>query len=345
MLTSSETRFCSSRHIVGVIAPVLALFVTPQVADAQTCPSSTTTWTVSGTLGSGQSTGYLPTNIQACELLSVQLTISAPSGISWSLAYYQDPPAPTALLSEGEICGSSCTYTLPEDLNGKYPATLGLYSRPSLVRLRNGFSYNQATYSLTFTRTPRPGYNTGGTDFDTATLLPMGLTTVKATLSPSENGPNTGSGQFFRLTLPQGGMLSLSGFAHRWFGFNSGLSVKLYDANRQQLQLLVNSMASAPDADPFSSPIFVNNGATPAQFYLKIASGAYLLHDVVMRVDATSSTLNSLTLKLDAFIKYEWIFHPSFVDLIFEGDNRGFQVLGRRIPVSDAVRSPQPSSQ
>lgn len=218
-------------------------------------------------------------------------------GVAWSMEYRGDLNQVLPHHSENGSCYTSCTYSLPLAIP-TFPATLGMATRPQYVKIKSGVG--SATYTINFTRTPRPGYNTGGTSFANATVLPTAVSTIKATLHPSESGspPNSPpGGQYFRVTIPQGGMISLNGYAHRWAGFNSAMVADLYNASQVNLTTLVFATASAPTADPFVSSVYTNTGPA-ADFYLKIFSPQYLLHDTVMQVEVTPS--RTLTLFLDS---------------------------------------------
>ena len=325
----------TSGPLIVTVNGIASNGVTFAPVSVKPCPSGPTTVPYTGSLDSGASR-TIDVSLAPCETLTTSLTLNPPaSGIAWAVKFLNE--SSEWLDQDQGTCYSDCSQMVPRPTNGVIPATKGVRGRPAKIQLFNSYSYPVAvSYTLTVTKTPRPGYNLGGTSPATAALLSTTLpTTIRASLAPIETETG-GSAQYFKVRLWPGGTITVSGTVHRWAGYGTSFQVRVLNANLQIVSYLAGAAAYAPNPTPIDPGTFTYIGETAADFYVKVASANDLLHDVTMSIAMTidghtSTTLAGFRLTMNAFAPYNYISdpHPIF------GSNRILETDGNNRPFSE----------
>jgi hypothetical protein len=253
----------------------LLLLASTEASAQPSCPSASTA-VYSGDLGLNQS-ATINIDLQPCETVKVTLDgigSTHPNG-SAGIEYKIRNSSAQVLTFKSSQCGTSCSWVLPDPPvhypGGILPGTRGAAGLAKDVVVTvwgfNWFGGPTAHYTLTVIRTPRPGYNLGGTGFSDALQL-------------SDEIPQYGSvhkwepGQFYKLHINSGEQIYVSGQA---LGKKLGTLFKmsLYDSNQQLVFTLLNlAVWDTPkyfpsDGQAPSSYVYKHNGAS-GDFVLKV---------------------------------------------------------------------------
>jgi hypothetical protein len=239
---------------------------------AQTCPSSivvepTITDTV---VGNHTNPPYwFATPLLPCESVSIQLTCPTCStpGPNMSLDLYDS--ANNWLDGNYFLCGSGCSYTVPTTgewttLGSPYPAMVGgggTAGTPAYVDVHLGYGAASVAFELSVTRTPRPGYNTGGTNFANAPIITAGS---------MQYGSLDGSGQFYKIHIGAGEAAYVVGQVSA----HANLYVELFDPGQNSIgyywELPVSGTQDYPALGASASPETWTNPGAAGDFYLEL---------------------------------------------------------------------------
>jgi len=258
-----------------------ALFVClASVAGAQGyCPDAAAADVASGDIAANASV-TIQLTLQPCETVvyAMQTTTAAQYGASISAKFYNSSGA--ELFSDSWFMNRSLSVTLPRvaPYMVPYRGTLGAAGRPARVVLR---SLNYAiSYSLVATRTPRAGYNVGGTGMADAPLI--GLSQAQhGTIHPFEGAQSNLAGQWYKVALSPGQAIYLTGTALGHASYGGNLAIQLYDPNGVYVRDLVNVAAYGQVSFPSASQlrVYVHGGTQAATYFLRVYAPVWVCHD------------------------------------------------------------------
>jgi len=145
-------------------------------------------------------------------------------------------------------------------------------------------------HTVTATRTPRPGYNRGGTEFSNAFVVPSLPNTYSGSIHHFEL-----RGQYYKIHLEGRQAFCLTGHALGHTLWAPNFRIELYDVAQTKITDLVN--ISPNGLEEFTSNIYTNPSTSPADFYLRARSLLEPTHDfemtiapVKVEIDKTSSS-------------------------------------------------------
>lgn len=272
---------------------------------AENCPDSQTVIGPTDYFHSGNALTTIDVPLVACELLTVEVVVEAPpGGVSANVEYrtiqnvwmFQTP----------SLCYATCTIG-PVVI----PMTRGVNWRPNKIVL-SSWSIDQTKFTVTLTKTPRPGYNTGGTGPTSAPLFSV-PTTVYGTLHGSET-ESQGSGQFFKVRLAPGESIRVFGTAHNWGGYSTFFQVDLFDAAYALIGPLGWWGIPEGNPTPFESSTYTHTGATTADFYIKASAAQNYVHDLVMTLERAVGNPGPGYTRLKLFLDINGNFDPASPD-------------------------------
>ena len=295
--TAPEASRDRCHHIsrIGLLlAAAILLVMAPARVQAQVCPLAPITQTVSGQSTTAQSRTYTFAGISPyiplapCETVVVRLDGSAGGP---NMGLYLKNADHQVLDQTTFVCGSSCSYEVPAVASlvaYPYPGTRGTGGLPAEVEVWVGYGNSQpsVTFTLTITRIPRQGYNTGGIGFSDAPLIDPGVTQY-GSVHPNEPG------QFYKVHLNAGQSMYVTGqvtgatMYQPWFG------IQLFNASQGSLLYLVSMLAGGTKVFPAqdTNPTIYTNSGAAADFYLKVWSAYNLVQDFQFRVESPRLTL------------------------------------------------------
>jgi hypothetical protein len=259
--------------IFGLIVIIFGLIVGSATASAQTpsCPSSTAA-TLTGTVGPDSDVA-VPINLAPCETVSVQIDISDSPPAYPYLSFTMYDAVGDSIYSNGWTTDSgSQLHPFGAPWIPPWRGTRGMEGLPLRGTFHVGYTYfgRLVNYTITVTKMPRPGYNLGGTGFDNATLIPVGLR-YYGSLVPAE------AGQFYRVHLEAGETITVSGFAEGHPSYGSYFSITLFDPSRQPISPdLMDVAAYGPVY--FTGGTYTNTGGA-GDFYVRIKTTYWPTHD------------------------------------------------------------------
>jgi len=194
--------------------------------------------------------------------------------------------------------------------------TRGYQGLPVTGELEVGYTFfgRPVNYTITVRKSPRHGYNLGGTGFDNAPMISAG-DRYFGSLVPAEPG------QFYKIHLEPNESIYLTGVAQGHQSFGSFFTIDLFDSSQQPVTNLVALAAYGIVGFP-SSTTYVNNTGAAADYYLVVKTSYFPTHDFQFVVN----TPLVMHLTLNAFLPYDNISDPHPIsghDRVFEGDGGG----------------------
>ena len=138
-------------------------------------------------------------------------------------------------------------------------------------------------YNFTITRTPRPGYNTGGYDFSSAPLISLPAT-YRGSLRDGRNVTPADRGQYFKIHLSGGQSIQASGTVTQNTQYGTNFEVDIYDANQQ----LVRGgwvFTGTYGVQDYTSQPFTNPNPTSADFYVRAWSYTHPTRDFSLNIN------------------------------------------------------------
>jgi hypothetical protein len=262
-----------SRPVVVGVLLTLVLTVASAAEARQSCPAASSTQ-YSGTLTLKKPVTY-SIDLEPCQTVVVLVTASA-SNHQWgngNIHFQIRNSASQELAWTQVVCGKSCNTSvpLPTAVAGHpMPGTRGTEGLAKDIVITatifNFFGGPTASYTLTVNKSPRPGYNTGGTGFGNAPLIEA-RTEQLGSVHPLEPG------QFYKVHLDAGQVIFLRGQATGHSQYGSHFIIDLYDALTLHVQNMVNQAAYGTVTFPMTGtgPLYKNTGP-PADFYLRVRS-------------------------------------------------------------------------
>jgi hypothetical protein len=226
--------------------------------------------------------------LQPCEKISWTLTVT--SQVSWgSNGQFKVYNASHDLLfAVNWSAGTTATtYTIPEatDLVGSpYNNTRGVEGQPSYYDMG---TYWPVTYRVTSTRTPRPGYNTGGTGFANAPLISL-PSTLYGSIHQREPG------QYYKIHLDPGSVVYAHGQATAGTMPGSSLKIELYDLSQQSVAVLnyesIVGTTNFPTGSG-SSATYTNSTGSGKDLYVRLYFNPYMIRDFAVTFESPKLTL------------------------------------------------------
>ena len=230
------------------------------------CPySSMSVYT--GSLAS-HGTFQFPIDAYPCEEVTINITTdTSPSlGAALSLQIYNS--------SDGQIASNTWAaygYGLTRsmvDLGMRGDVCLPSYG------IFESLVWSVYDFTITVIKTPRPGYNIGGTGFGDA--YPVSLpSTYYGSLCDDEPG------QFFKLSLQGSQTVNVYGFAEGSSSLGALYRIDVYNSLQQHIKGQV--MMAAYGKHEYDTT-FVNPGSDPAEFYFKVWSDVWDVLDFEMTI-------------------------------------------------------------
>jgi hypothetical protein len=163
-----------------------------------------------------------------------------------------------------------------------YRGTRGDEGLPSYATLYatffSSFGHTLA-YSVTVTKSPRAGYNLGGTSFANASVINI-------------DQPQYGSlhdwefGQFYKITLEPTQTIYLSGEVTGSPTHGTLLKIELYDSSQSLIMTLVNKAAYGAVTFPTGGtyPTFTPPGGASSEYYLRATAQTWPAHNFQFQV-------------------------------------------------------------
>jgi hypothetical protein len=207
--------------------------------------------------------------------------------------------------SVGWACYGTCVETFPHNATWvpPYRGTRGSEGLATYGTLWANSFFN-VPYSVTIIRTQRPGYNTGGTDFASATVLPSLATTILASISDAEPG------QLFKFSLAAGTTLVAAGMVEGSTGYGTNFYADLYDSSQSYLDRLTSQAPMGRLG--FQTVGITNSGSTAADYYLKLWAYNWPTVDLQMTlgiqppVSCDNATINKKPWRPSTIVTYQF---------------------------------------
>ena len=268
--------------IVIVLAAILVFC--PGPVDAQTCPASEQT--IEGEYTPNHTGDPIAIDLLPCQTLVVEMSGSGSVHQSGNMNFDVEirNSAQQRISWNQVLCGVSCSMSVPSA--AYLPGTRGEGGLAKDLVPHSGncnfFSTCLLKFTLVIRKVARPGYNTGGDSFANAPLIPAG--------EPQYGGLSNyeASGQYYKITLQPGQAVYVSGYMTRLVPTNTNVTIKLYDANLAEKKTLANLLVgNETETYPSGSTptLFTHPGTSPADYYLRIRSANYVVHDFQMIVE------------------------------------------------------------
>ena len=293
--TSRKPRLPRCLAIGKTVAHVLALIVMSAFAThAQTscgASGSTTNFTFAPSAQGDSRTESI--NLSPCETIAVYESHSTQGGNHGTVikVSFLNSSGQTILAQEffGFLDGSNqfpTYYEEPFPFTGvrdpnllpatiKVEATYPVYLGSPLV--------GPPQYNITITRTPRPGYNTGGYDFSGAPSASLPAT-YRGSLRDGRNVTPADRGQYFKVHLNGGQTIQASGSVTQNTQYGTNFEVDIYDANQQ----LVRGgwvFTGTYGVQDYTSQPFTNPNPTAADFYIRAWSYNHPTRDFSLNIN------------------------------------------------------------
>jgi hypothetical protein len=286
------------------IIAIFLLFPGFAYAEDLTCPSSSETQTITGSLSTLNEPNTHIIVQRPCETISFALQFTVQTrGANYSWNVYNTSGAEPTAGANGS-CGNSlnenpitCQYSWPfagSTTGTPWPGTRGPAGRANTLKVKMTFrthSYVTIDYTITVTRVPRPGYNIGGTSILDGPILTL-PSTLSASVHPLE--PR----QYWDVFLAGSGTLSVTGTVRCTCGSptNAIMYLRVYDtAGNLRSTIATIGTTSDGSSKPFTSSTFVNPSGSPQVFVVALEA-LFREIDVTMTITGQSP---QLTLYLD----------------------------------------------
>ena len=297
--TPVATSAISSLARPSILAVAIVLLLSSATVHAQTCPSAVTHETSpSITLTTNTSDDYtFATPLAPCESVYVIINCSSCSGSpNMSLEFYASDN--TWLDGSYFICGSSCPNGVIPTPSGEYviaagypyPAMVGGAGyTPAYVEVHLGYGVASETFTLDVTRTPRPGYNLGGTTFSNAPTISVGAI---------QYGSLDGYGQYYKVHIGSGDTTFVTARVVATTGYSPVLYFDLYDPSHNYIGAYYATTTSGkvyfpPLGGSPSGHYWTNYGAA-GDFFVKLTAYYGIVTDFQFALQTT--TASSFTL-------------------------------------------------
>ena len=233
----------------ALVVCFVGMIHTPAEAQPPTCVGGAPENPYTGTVPSGQVWTIPFTTPLPCETISfnVQITTSRPGGATFTFNvynYYNGGYMPMFEFSGTVAYGQTFSRVTPtpwSESGTPYPNVRGASGWPSTFKV--GSSIGDVAYTVTITRTPRPGYNTGGWSFASAPLIQM-FEPQYGSLTPPEGG------QYYKIHLNPWQDIRIVGQARAATSPGTNFSVNLYNAYQQWVTTLIYSTINGTEAFP-----------------------------------------------------------------------------------------------
>jgi hypothetical protein len=223
-----------------------------------------------------------------CETLQVNITISRPipdpqwATVSATVRGRIALPANGAAFSKVMVPGTaSGTANLPDIADGKghpLPGSRGPSLLVTSIEIKADSNVKQQYglyFSLSYTLTPRAGYNRGGWTRENATRLATQTTAAKLTLPQNSYSDKD---QYYRVSVPHQGTISVSGDIENHFTSGNALfGVIVQNIDGSTAKTLVNNLSVGPVSTtslpvPPNQVVFTNNSGQTKDYFVRFRS-------------------------------------------------------------------------
>jgi Bacterial Ig domain len=249
-------------------------------AEGIPCPDNSSSETLaSGSLAANTSNRFTIT-MAPCETLSISVVVNPTfpnNSTPVTVKLYNN--SGKELLSQGWSSFGQHTETIPSTSPPwvpPYRGTRGEEGMPAYGKITTGL-WSLDNQTVTATRTPRPGYNVGGTSFTNALDVPSLPNTYSGSIHHFET-----RGQYFKIHLEGSQPFCLTGHALGHTSWAPNFKIELYNAAQQKVTDMVSITPNG--VEEFVSSIYTNPSTSPADFYLRVRSLLQPTHDFEMTI-------------------------------------------------------------
>jgi hypothetical protein len=245
---------------------------------AQTCPDGSVCFGP-GTVDALASV-TIPVNLQPSETVTFTITVNADCPYSTSTVFDLVDRVGQVVFEAGYSIGCTprpITYPDSTSIPGNpYPGTVGASPDNLIIKNTYPYSIGRINYYVVMTKGQRPGYNTGGTGFPNAPLIPIGTAQLGSVDEPEV-------GQFYKVHLDPLQGLYITGHARASNSPGASFTINLYDANQNFLQKMLY-LSVHGDTDFPVTTAYDNSASTGVDVYLTISShypdsGVFMVQD------------------------------------------------------------------
>ena len=265
-LSTTERVRRSVRLTLLTIAALWGITVAQAQADPiLNCPSAATTLQVpQQTLTFYKDSRSHPVSMASCETLEVWFNGTGNSMYGSAFLVELISTTGIVLSRNSAPCYGPCTIRVPHPGHGAWTGTRGPAGLVGNVRvtLSGGLSTPNPTYTLTITRTPRPGYNEGGLGVADAPLLSSVPARIRGSFVKEEVG------QYFKIRLTGNGTLRVSGTGYSSWAYGATLVVHVLAADGTFSKEILRQVIGTGSS--FNSTTFTSTSSAPAEFYVRI---------------------------------------------------------------------------
>jgi hypothetical protein len=292
------------RYLTVVLFAAAATLVQQHILSAQVapCPPEEIIEFI-GTLERNQTSQPHSINLLPCQTVVVQMSGNVPPHVDSeaNVTVSIRNGAGTSLATRHLSCKASCSNQIPAINstagNGKLPGYIGAEALAKDVVISatyfNWRAIPPMTYKLLVTKSPRPNYNIGGTQFSNAPALTGLPSTVFASVHNFEN-----NGQTWKVRLQPGETLTMPGIAES-AAYSSLLVIKLYDSAQVEKKVMVAVTPGGRKA--FSSQTYTHTSAGAADYYVRATSGSYPTHDLVLTIGTAPQSCTAAPIEKKGF--------------------------------------------
>ena len=139
-------------------------------------------------------------------------------------------------------------------------------------------------YNFTYSKGTRSGYNVGGDSFGNAPSVSSFPATYQGSVRDGRTATPLDPGQYFKVHLKCKQAMYVYGSATGHATYGANFKAEVYDS-AQQLVKADWVATTSRGAESFTSTPFVNNGATDADFYIRVWSYNWPVYDFTLNIN------------------------------------------------------------
>lgn len=260
------------------------------------CPDPSS-WSTSDQFSNAGESITIPLDLAPCEKLSFNIswTNGPNNGGMFTLSLYNYNGQ---LLHERTYNGATPgSFIFPNEqvFNNPWRGTRSPEWLPSYAIFRVDTPFAApANYTIGYSRTQRTGYNTGGSDFSNAPQVSLPATKHGSIHEWRSNSTPSDAGQFFKVQLAGNQAFYASGYAEGSTGIGAVYKVDLYDSAQQLITTNGWVNVSAYGRVNYNSGVFVNPSSSPADFYVRVRSTTWNVHDFELNLLPVSTEVTEV---------------------------------------------------